>query len=82
MDLHFIGWWILCILTCGLLVFYVLPYYTLSKANLYLALRNETFTLPSISEDERTKIGTEQSDFKNIDRLEDPKEEENNEWDF
>ena len=40
LDLSFIGWWILSIFTCGiLLTFYVLPYEMSTEATLYEALR-------------------------------------------
>ena len=41
-DLSFIGWFILSIVTCGLLaIFYVVPYYNCSCAELYKAIRDE-----------------------------------------
>lgn len=41
LDLSFLGWLILSTLTCGLALFYVLPYYLLTKAHLYHYLKNE-----------------------------------------
>ena len=41
LDLSFIGWFILTLLTCGLLgIFYVNPYYHATNAELYLAIKN------------------------------------------
>lgn len=45
-DLSFIGWWLLSLLTCGILaVFYVQPYYNASCTELYIALRDRIQTL-------------------------------------
>jgi uncharacterized membrane protein len=41
MNLFFIGWYFLSVPTCGLLLFYVIPYETLSRTNLYLEIRIE-----------------------------------------
>ena len=44
LDLSFIGWMFLSILTCGiLLIFYVDPYIAATDAELYLTLRGESF---------------------------------------
>ncbi|MBQ7614146.1 MAG: DUF975 family protein [Butyrivibrio sp.] len=41
-DLSFIGWYILCVLTCNILsIFYVNPYFENAKAKLYIAIRDE-----------------------------------------
>lgn len=43
LDLSFIGWWILTALTCGLVgIFYVIPYYNQTYAELYLELQRTT----------------------------------------
>lgn len=44
--LSFIGWWILVILTAGLLVFWVGPYYQLAKANFYNELVKDNVQVP------------------------------------
>jgi len=36
-DLSFIGWWLLCLVTCGLASIYVWPMYMLTRINLYEA---------------------------------------------
>lgn len=41
LDLSFCGWFILSTFTCGLALFYVLPYYFLAKAHLYHYLKTE-----------------------------------------
>ncbi len=42
LDLSFIGWYILSIFTCGILLpFYVVPYQSLTNAELYLVLRGK-----------------------------------------
>ncbi len=44
LDLSFVGWYMLSILTCGLLsIFWVNPYKCLTDAELYLTLRANTF---------------------------------------
>ncbi len=43
LDLSFLGWWILSVITCGILaVFYVHPYYECTCAELYYAVKGET----------------------------------------
>ncbi len=39
LNLSFIGWWLLVLLTLGALNVYVAPYYKTSVANLYLSLK-------------------------------------------
>ena len=39
MDLSFIGWFMLCGLTGGILLFYVFPYVQAARANAYLAIK-------------------------------------------
>ncbi len=47
-DLSFIGWWILSLLTFGILsVLYVQPYYYASKTQIYLELKAEHFPEPT-----------------------------------
>lgn len=41
LDLSFIGWFFLGILTFGIGVLFVLPYYNATKAELYLVLRQK-----------------------------------------
>ena len=44
LDLSFIGWYLLAVLTCGLLgFFYVAPYANLTRAALYAKLRQKAF---------------------------------------
>ena len=50
-DLSFIGWFLLSVITCGLVgVFYTLPYYNCSCAELYKAIRDERSVSPVVSE--------------------------------
>lgn len=45
-DLSFIGWYILSIITCGLVgFFYVIPYFNCANAELYKAIRDEYGTV-------------------------------------
>ena len=40
LDLSFIGWYLLCLVTCGIAgIFYVYPYVFATDAELYLALK-------------------------------------------
>ena len=41
LDLSFIGWFLLCALTFGLLGLYVLPYYNAARARFYEDLKNK-----------------------------------------
>lgn len=41
LDLSFIGWWLLCILTLGILSFWVLPYQQTARAKFYQDLIGE-----------------------------------------
>ena len=41
LDLTFIGWYLLTILTCGLLAFWILPYYGMTKFNAFKYLVDE-----------------------------------------
>lgn len=44
MDLSFIGWWLLSVLTFGIVgTFYLNPYYALTQASLYHALKQKTY---------------------------------------
>lgn len=57
LDLSFLGWFILSTFTCGLALFYVLPYYLLTKAHLYHYLKTESLkqnicTMEDFSSDE------------------------------
>ncbi len=50
-DLSFFGWFLLSIITCGLVgVFYVMPYYNCSCAELYKAIRDERSISPVVAE--------------------------------
>ncbi len=40
LDLSFIGWWLLCLLTLGLGLIFLAPYINATKAELYLVLRD------------------------------------------
>lgn len=44
LDLSFIGWWLLCCLTFGLLTFIVAPYQLTARAEFYRELMGETVT--------------------------------------
>jgi uncharacterized membrane protein len=39
LELSFLGWWILGVLACGVGIFFVLPYYQATQAELYATLR-------------------------------------------
>ena len=54
MDLFFIGWYLLSIITCGILLFYVLPYHLVSQMNLFLTIKEEK-GFPTIYPEEKTK---------------------------
>ena len=41
-SLSFIGWFLLCVATLGVMLLYVLPYYKTAKAGLYLSIKRET----------------------------------------
>lgn len=41
LDLSFIGWVLLSCITCGIALFYVVPYYEMTKVNAYHALLKE-----------------------------------------
>lgn len=43
LQLRFIGWMLLCVITCGILVFWVRPYMTLTYLNFYRQLRHGAF---------------------------------------
>lgn len=43
LEIRFIGWLLLCVLTCGILSLWISPYITLAKFNFYRQLRNGTF---------------------------------------
>ena len=40
--LRFTGWYILCILTCGIGFFWLIPYISMSKAHFYRTIKNRT----------------------------------------
>lgn len=42
-DLSFIGWWLLGIISCGIGLLWVNPYYRQAKANFYRNLAGEQF---------------------------------------
>ena len=44
LDLSFIGWWLLGIISCGIGLLWVMPYYRQTKANFYRNLANDQFT--------------------------------------
>lgn len=44
LDLSFIGWWLLGIISCGIGLLWVVPYYRQTKANFYRNLANDQFT--------------------------------------
>lgn len=52
LDLSFMGWWILGLLTCGIGILFVNPYYCATKAELYTALREKAFGLGFAQPDE------------------------------
>ncbi len=41
MYFFFFGWYFLSMFTCGILLFYVIPYHTISAMNLYLEIKEE-----------------------------------------
>ncbi len=43
LDLSFIGWWLLGIITCGIGMLWVIPYYRQTKANFYRDLAGDQF---------------------------------------
>lgn len=40
LELSFIGWWIVAVITCGIGALFVYPYQQVTNANFYLALKN------------------------------------------
>ena len=44
LDLSFIGWFLLGSLTCGIAYFWIIPYYSVTKANAYRVLKSPTYT--------------------------------------
>lgn len=44
LDLSFIGWFLLSIVTCGLGIFFMMPYYYATHAELYRILRDKALT--------------------------------------
>lgn len=40
-DLSFIGWSLLCVLTLGIGIFWLIPYYQISRANIYSQLKGD-----------------------------------------
>lgn len=49
LDLSFIGWWLLCILTAGLLMLMVMPYMNTAHAHFYRMLKGEDDVVESSS---------------------------------
>jgi len=35
LDLRYLGWWILCLLTCGVLILWICPYWYTARARFY-----------------------------------------------
>lgn len=46
LDFSFIGWWILCIVTCGILTFWVLPYVEAAHAAFYESIKTPVAATP------------------------------------
>ncbi len=51
-DLSFIGWWLLTVLTGGILSIYFVPYYLMAKATLYESMKNTALETGKIYEEE------------------------------
>ncbi|BCN30088.1 DUF975 family protein [Anaeromicropila herbilytica] len=49
LNLSFLGWVLLCILTCGLATFWVHPYIHVAKSNFYLKVKKEYYDKELIS---------------------------------
>lgn len=55
LDLSFIGWALLCVLTCGIGVLFLAPYISMSRANFYEALKaSKTPYVPPVDNDAQT----------------------------
>ena len=48
--LSFIGWWLLCILTIGILTFWVVPYVNVAKAEFYESIKGQKEQVVEVSE--------------------------------
>ena len=46
LDMSFLGWWILCILTFGILSFWIIPYHETARAEFYRTLIAENTETP------------------------------------
>lgn len=78
-QLSWIGWYLLSVLTCGLLLFYVLPYHMTADAFLYLEVLDENGESdynPHSKQDAHL-----QGDWVEVQEQETP-EEEKDSWDF
>lgn len=52
LDLSFIGWWLLCLITCGIGFIFLRPYYQAVKAELYAVLRQKAINQGLCTADE------------------------------
>lgn len=89
LDLSFIGWGILCLLTFGILSFYVTPYYNMTKVNAYHAvlkeavekgvIKVEDLKMKSAGESENTESASEKQTAETHSITEDEKDSSNSE---
>lgn len=49
LDFSFIGWWILCLITCGILTFWILPYVEAAHAAFYESVKTPVAAAPTES---------------------------------
>lgn len=63
MDLSFLGWYLLGALTCGIGLFFVLPYVEASRAELYAAMRDKAFYLNLATKEELPGYWEEKQGF-------------------
>lgn len=59
LDLSFIGWYILAIITCGIAYIWVMPYINVTMANLYIDIKNSNDEYAAICENEASSTGYE-----------------------
>lgn len=64
-NLSFLPWFLLCVLTCGLGMIYVLPYYNAAKAKFYYYIKNPTWK-ESNDENELVTLKAEKFSYKDF----------------
>ena len=81
MNLSFIGWYLLVIITCGIGIFYVAPYHNMALMNLYLVIKEENGESINMY-DPSNDSNPVTNDWMNDEQEVTNEEPKNNNWDF